>query len=609
MPNIQVDIVSGTPELLQASDVSYLGAFFLPYSPEGEFSPQSWVRGSQITIAEDGRNIYGNSSLLVNYPPPDEEYAYKSIGKCTLPGFGGTAVEIGDFTKIEGHVHPVLSGYPGEGYVRIGGLLHYNGRVIISEYNYYGAEDLYSHKWMADTLDSQQDGWQKVSDGSLGPDFYSGSMCLVPPEYVAALGPAATGLGSTAVISRTSYGPSLHGFDPDDLGVVEGTVEATPIIWFNSSSTAASGNIPYDSIHGHTDAVWTPADFFPVAGIPTGFRTVFFQQLHGTGVSEYGPGTNNLEIAGTPFNFLYNWIYDPDRNETQGTHAWPYVNRIICYDLDECIAATDKRTLQPYLIFDLPELGTAVPQGGTFDMRTNRLYVVMNYGSGWNQVHVYQVGEYVGPPWTNTITGTVSSADFSVDTIDGLATGDYAIWGADSNGTLGSTTPTTVKSGGGNTIAFTGYDIADGDALLNYNTDTVDISWTGGTPSSSGSADWGIYARTHVYNEGSSYGTGYLDFELPVSSQRRKYRLWFGSYSFASGSALTVTSTISDNSAPPAFTTSLSPPADSNQNGYVTIEAMSELDDQTLSVRLHFASSNHSQFTLRAAAWAFVPEA
>lgn len=382
-----------TQPRLQSTDQSYLGYFMMPTTDGVENSNQSWLRGSQLCIANDGLHLYGNSSTLASPI---------GIAKATIPALSGTATADTTFTGLTGWVATGPNGLDpasggDSGYTRIGGLLHYNGRIIVSEYNYYGGPSAYSHKWMADDLASQQTGWQRVTDGTLPADFYAGSMCLVPSEWVSTIGaPAITGLGGVAVINRTSYGFSAHGFDPDDIGVVVGDVPATPLIWFDVDMTAATGSLAYADITGTTNDVWNPADNIAAVGIPTGYRTILFAYQHGYGPYKYGPGTSDPALDGTPYNETFDWCYDPDREGTEGTHAYPYRTQIAAYDINEVLAAADKRSVQPYATWTLPDIldGThdPVPVGGTFDPNTNRLYYAVNAGSGWNKVHVYQLG-------------------------------------------------------------------------------------------------------------------------------------------------------------------------------------------------------------------------
>ena len=163
--------------------------------------------------------------------------------------------------------------------------------------------------------------------GPLGAGFYSGYLGVVPPEWWADLGgPALTGNADLGVITRTSFGPAVFTFDPENM---------TP--------TAAQPLVYYD-VHHQTLGPWDGAnenfsgtDTMRGVMMPVGTNSVLFFGKHGTTFC-YGPGTSDPALAGTIGPGMSQpYCYDP-LDSSQGVHGYPYHAYVWAYDANELAA-------------------------------------------------------------------------------------------------------------------------------------------------------------------------------------------------------------------------------------------------------------------------------
>ena len=83
-----------------------------------------------------------------------------------------------------------------------------------------------------------------VVDGSGAPGVAAD--VALEGDRIAAVGPALTGQCCLAIISRTSYGPAVSVFDPNDLGV-KNPVPDIPLLYYPASHPLAdwSATSPY----------------------------------------------------------------------------------------------------------------------------------------------------------------------------------------------------------------------------------------------------------------------------------------------------------------------------------------------------------------------------
>lgn len=129
-------------------------------------------------------------------------------------------------------------------------------------------------------------------NNGLSAGFVDGYMGWIPSEWQSDFGKKAlTGMGAMAIISRTSYGPSLFAFNPADLG--NGTlgtnndpVSATPLVYYPSTHQTLG---TYDS--NISNPVYNISTELRGVVFPSGTRSVLFFGRTGMGSPCYGAGS------------------------------------------------------------------------------------------------------------------------------------------------------------------------------------------------------------------------------------------------------------------------------------------------------------------------------
>jgi hypothetical protein len=239
--------------------------------------------------------------------------------------------------------------------------------------------------------------------------FTAGYIGLIPSGHQAALGgyPMASGWCCPSVITRSSYGPGLGGFDP----ALVGSGGTPPFFW--------QPYVLYTSAH-QTLGPWEGASpYFGIGTVVTGFvvfegyDTVALFGSHSTTFC-YGEGTSNPA--------WHDQDIDPDgggplptehycytlTSSAKANHGYPYYYSIWLYHVSD-FAAVRAGTKQPWEVvpydrqnvtFSIPALVNEQPKivGVTYDPATRRLFlsqwhVDQTRGSGFGIVQVYQVNQ------------------------------------------------------------------------------------------------------------------------------------------------------------------------------------------------------------------------
>lgn len=183
----------------------------------------------------------------------------------------------------------------------LAGLLVFHGRLIADSRVSYDANHSQnalrkSHYVSGLDLSQQGDALGPLEITSAATNFLTGYMASVPQAWQAALGgPALTGwCCGPSIVGRTSQGPAVYAFDPDQLGVVD-PVPGSALVYY-----------PLD--HPTLGDWRTPAPWPPVAGqgenhvyngtaeingvaFPDGSRSVLFFGFIGQGTFCYGDTT------------------------------------------------------------------------------------------------------------------------------------------------------------------------------------------------------------------------------------------------------------------------------------------------------------------------------
>lgn len=352
---------TGLP-LVQPGDLTYLGSFNVP-----QFDGGGTAREQALTY---GGFALGMSPTGLYYGCHDW---HERLAEISIAGVGGTASILQPCTPVPG-LNQI-----DQDQINLGGTLFWNGRLIVSAYAYYDGDGSASRSHAVGSPSiSGFTAFQPL--GSIGAGRVGGYMGVVPEEWRGLLGgPAFTGQCCIGIISRSSFGPSLTVFDPDDVG--GGGVPATSLLWYPESNPLSGWSSTGELFNGSTQM--GGAAFVP------GTRSVIFFGRHGVGPFCYGSGSG---------------CGDPE-DSSQGTHAYPYRRQAWFYDAAD-LARVRAGQLQPsqvrpYAVVALPGAGgrgSRVPQTA-FDPVTRRVYMADAYHDN-PRIHVYEInaGSSAPPP-------------------------------------------------------------------------------------------------------------------------------------------------------------------------------------------------------------------
>ena len=405
----------------QPGDLTYLGTFRVPDSDGTGTSEDNQFVYSAIGVA----GVAGPGQLFYAC------HAQRSarLGIVAVPALDGVAKVVEPCRQM-----PNLDAMGTDQSPRFtGGAMVYNGRTLVDAYIYYDGSGTQANTHWYGTSTAAMSGPVNVQannvllTNSSGVTYrpkagmMAGWMGLVPQEWRATMGgPAFTGQGAIAITSRSSFGPALSVFNPDDLG--KGSpVAATMLMGYPDEykylgewGSGAWGTSPISQYYSGADTVG--AVFWPV-----GTRSVVSIGRHGTGLPEmkgmncYGPGTKDATLIGTSDGQGNRYCYDPS-NGNKGPHSYPYKGQAMAFDVLDFIAvkAGTKQPwdMRPYAVWNFGT-GTPLDQpgmtvvGAAYDPSAGRLYV----STGSTTVYVFKTGAGVSPPSLPTsVNDTYSTA-------------------------------------------------------------------------------------------------------------------------------------------------------------------------------------------------------
>lgn len=381
--------------LVQAANLVYRGKFTLP-SADSAGIPISYG-GDSLGMGADGVSLYYGCVYG------------GSVARVSIPVIGGVASLIEPCRGVP-NLNAINPSDPNA--KLLGGVLAWNGRLIVSGYSYYdGTQSAVASHFVGSTI-AGASGPYRVGTDKVG--FVAGYMGVIPAEWRGLLGgPSLTGQCCLSIISRTSYGPSVSVFDPAQLGVT--TVASKMLVGYPQSNPSL-GN------YGVHNPLFSGATQIGGVAFPGGTRSVLFVGRHGTTYC-YGEGTStqslhNTPVPGTGGAFVY--CYDPT-DPYKGTHGYPYQHMVWAYDAVELLAV--KQGLKnpwdvlPYATWTLGEMsggsGAATLRSATYDPATRRWYMVQGGGSGAPTVHVYEVTNAVHGPQGLTVQTSTLGLTFS----------------------------------------------------------------------------------------------------------------------------------------------------------------------------------------------------
>jgi hypothetical protein len=343
--------------LVTKSDMTYLGSFHVPVVSGNGFS-------------------YGGYGLAFN-PARNSLYLSGHVydlytAELSIPALGGTATILQPLTDAYGGKLPQI----GSGTARVGGNLVYNNKLYMTGFLYYdgsGSQTLSHFNRPLDLSATGVAGPYRV--GSDGAGYYSGYMTTIPSDWQAKLGaPAMTGNCCLSIISRTSYGPSISAWDPQNTAV------------------NAQMLVGYDQSH-QTLGTYGASGSNPVFNGTTRITGVFFP-----------PGTGSVLFFGSTGvgNYCYgeaSSCNDPTTN-SKGEHAYPYAAYIWAYNAND-LAAVRAGTKQPYEVtpyatWQLTDFGNVgydfATGGAAFDPATGKVYFSQTGADGDRPlIRVYKV--------------------------------------------------------------------------------------------------------------------------------------------------------------------------------------------------------------------------
>jgi hypothetical protein len=322
---------------------------------------------------------------------------------------------IGGFATVLQRARDVFDGRrglisPGAGDITVGGILSWNGRLVASGYAAYDANGLAvtSHVASGANLAITGDVVGPVRVGTDVPvGMTAGYMGLIPAEWRAAFGGAVvTGQCCISISWRTSNGPALFVFNPDDIGRVS-PVPAQALLYYPLGNGLGPNNLQ--------NPVYNDTTTMAGMAFPAGTRSVLFFGSHGLGSYCYGTGGSSGGLCVDP------------AAASNGPHAYPYIHQVWAYDALDLLRVHRGEVApwapRPYATWRLSEMndrGSAAVAGLAYDSATKRVYMAQPNVPGDQIVHVYQIGDgsfrppptpVAGPPGSPTnLTATVSGS-------------------------------------------------------------------------------------------------------------------------------------------------------------------------------------------------------
>jgi hypothetical protein len=362
------DAEAGTLEslpLVQAEDLRYVGAFRLP---AGTFGGSSFAYGGTALAFNPG----GPSLYVVGHDweqmvaEIDIPAAAAGSDRAALP----TATVLQPFVDASAGLMATVD----VDTIKVGGLLVAGGELVGSVFSYYDADGTQVLSHFLRPLDLAATGARGMyAVGELGAGVVSGYMAEVPEAWREALGARyLTGQCCIPIVSRTSYGPAVFGFDPAALGP-SGPAAAGPLVYYPSEHPLSAWDSTGPLFNGSTE----------VRGLvfPVGTRSVLFFGRHGTGTFCYGIGSE----CGDPVD------------DSHGTHAYPYAYQVWAYDALE-LRAVHRGEVEPWAVAPYATWEPVLPfgedsahlNGAAYDPATGRLWLSQAFGDGDLPV-VYQL--------------------------------------------------------------------------------------------------------------------------------------------------------------------------------------------------------------------------
>jgi hypothetical protein len=370
--------------LLRKSNLEYMGAFRL---------------GSEYPGNEN--YTYGATALSYN-PVNDSLFVvghdwYQLVGEQKIPEIRkGTLNELAIATAVQRLVSTTARvPYLGiEGNVKVGGTLVVDGKLIISLYEYYDANgnEYQSHYTVSPNTNLASGDVQGTFRTDYGGGFLGGDLCHIPVEHQEKLGcKYAAGLNGVPIVSRTSLGPCLYGFDPNTYSYSQ-NYKSFPLLSY-------SLNNPMPGYGTEAGALWNQGSYSRGIIIPNNSDSVLFIGRKGLGAYCFGGGTADPGLVGTTSPDGVYWCYDPT-SSSKGVHTYPYVDTMWAYDVNDMVKVKNGEK-QPWEIgpydtwtFEFPGWGDSFNiAGACIDMANDRIFITASNSGPWGEpvIHVFKI--------------------------------------------------------------------------------------------------------------------------------------------------------------------------------------------------------------------------
>ncbi len=304
----------------------YTGSFALPITV-GDGKWDELIEDAGDGIGYNPKNnslfvtshVYANKVVEVSIPQEKitENYSELNVGqilqysedptdgKRRYTGLGGKIVDYG-----------VENGIDNE---QLAGLLVANDNLIGTVYSVYANALLahLSHYKSSTDLSIKDDVKSMVKVGEPGAGFVADYMGHIPPKYQSILGGKyVTGMACKSIVSRTSFGPSLSVFNPDEFILDTNYTNPTiPLVYYPESNTTLGDYYNKGQVYNMATEV---------NGVFFSNNSVVFVGRNGLGEPLYGSGTRDKTLHKEKRNEEHIWVYDPVYPEVHGPHAYPY---------------------------------------------------------------------------------------------------------------------------------------------------------------------------------------------------------------------------------------------------------------------------------------------
>lgn len=400
-------VVTGSRDnsLVYQEDLEYIGAFAPPSTDLGP--NRNFSYSGDIAFNPAGNNGFGSIFMRTHlYTDQVGEFTIPSANTWarsdsdTVPR--GTLISGGLYDPIEGQLGN--SGITSGGEIDIGGLHVYNNKLLITAHGgyTYNPASWFWQRPLDLSVTGQVQGPFAVMDPVKNPNTrcFAGYMATVPSELRSRLGgPVMCGLSAQSIVSTTSDGPAIAGFDPANFdnfsgaGAVRSTFGSgstpTAIVlnstassvdnfyngWFVASPTGLFSSAKITSYNG-TTKIANVTNLGTTPALNSGY--VLVPPINATMTAFYGDGklqagqdwdyqgvfnwtgrgmvgavvpdrTRSVMVFGKCGNGLYRYTISyistlgkryysgPGTvgSDTPGEKAWPYYPRIWCYDANE----------------------------------------------------------------------------------------------------------------------------------------------------------------------------------------------------------------------------------------------------------------------------------